>query len=169
MLVGEAPGRTEDRAGVPFVGDAGQLFDEMLREVGLERDDVYVANVVKHRPMAVGSPRNRTPRAREIEACVPWLHEQIRLVRPVLIVPLGNVALRRFLGPKSKITEERGKLFTWEGRSVIPTYHPAYVMRFTGLLGEYRIDFSTIRARLHALSIAHPCRRSGGARRRSTS
>ena len=94
MLVGEAPGRNEDEGGVPFVGDAGQLLDAMLREIGLERADVYVANVVKLRPTAADRPRNRAPRAPEIAACVPWLHEQIRLVDPKLIIPLGNVALR---------------------------------------------------------------------------
>lgn len=147
MLIGEAPGRQEDEQGKPFVGDAGQLLNGMLRDVGVRREDVYVANVIKHRP-----PKNRNPRVGEIRACLPWLAEQIQLVDPKLIVPLGNVAMRRFRDASDKIEDVRGKCSMWGGRRIIPTYHPSYVRRFPEKMQNYREDFETVRATLVALT-----------------
>jgi DNA polymerase len=146
MLIGEAPGRQEDEQGKPFVGDAGQLLNGMLRAIGIRREDIYLANVIKHRP-----PRNRNPSAGEIKACLPWLIEQIQRVDPKLIVPLGNFALRRF-DPRAKIGDVRGKCFLWKGRMIIPTYHPSYVRRFPKKMLDYREDFETIRAALDTLT-----------------
>ena len=145
MLIGEAPGRQEDEQGKPFVGDAGQLLDKMLGAIGIRREDVYVTNVIKHRP-----PGNRNPYAGEIKACLPWLIEQIQLVNPKLIVTLGNFALRRF-DRRAKIGEVRGQSFLWAGRTIIPTYHPSYVRRFPKEMLDYRQDFETIGAALDAL------------------
>jgi uracil-DNA glycosylase family 4 len=153
MFIGEAPGRQEDEQGKPFVGDAGELLNTMLCEIAIRRDDVYIANVIKHRP-----PRNRDPYASEIKACLPWLVEQILLVDPKLIVPLGNVAMRRFRDGKDKIGDVRGKCSVWKGRRIIPTYHPSYVGRFPKKMHDYREDFATIRAALDALNDGtEPC------------
>jgi DNA polymerase len=124
MIVGEAPGEDEDLSGRPFVGRAGQLLDKVLASVEIERDDVYVTNLVKHRP-----PANRNPRPEEIAASAPLLLEQIRLVRPQVIVPLGNVPTQWFLGTKEGITKLRGRWADWHGVRVLPMYHPAYLLR----------------------------------------
>jgi DNA polymerase len=124
MIVGEAPGEDEDLSGRPFVGRAGQLLDKVLASVEIERDDVYVTNLVKHRP-----PGNRNPRPEEIAASAPLLLEQIRLVRPQLIVPLGNVPTQWFLDTKEGITKLRGRWADWHGVRVLPMYHPAYLLR----------------------------------------
>lgn len=124
MIVGEAPGEDEDLSGRPFVGRAGQLLDKVLASVEIERDDVYVTNLVKHRP-----PANRNPRPDEIAASVPLLLEQIRLVRPQVIVPLGNVPTQWFLDTKEGITKLRGRWADWHGVRVLPMYHPAYLLR----------------------------------------
>ncbi|HKI56298.1 MAG TPA: uracil-DNA glycosylase [Trueperaceae bacterium] len=124
MLVGEAPGEEEDRAGRPFVGRAGQLLDRVLASVGLDRDDIYITNMVKFRP-----PGNRNPRPEEIAASEPVLLEQIRLIRPQIIATLGNVPTQYFLGTKDGITRTHGKWFEWQGLRVFPLYHPAYLLR----------------------------------------
>ncbi len=124
MIVGEAPGEDEDLSGRPFVGRAGQLLDKVLASVDIERDDVYVTNLVKFRP-----PANRNPRPEEVAASVPLLLEQIRLVRPQVIVPLGNVPTQWFLETKEGITKLRGRWVDWHGVRVLPMYHPAYLLR----------------------------------------
>ena len=124
MIVGEAPGEDEDLSGRPFVGRAGQLLDKVLASVEIERDDVYVTNLVKHRP-----PANRNPRPEEIAASVPLLLEQIKLVRPQIIVPLGNVPTQWFLDTKEGITKLRGRWADWHGVRMLPMYHPAYLLR----------------------------------------
>lgn len=124
MIVGEAPGEDEDLSGRPFVGRAGQLLDKVLASVAIERDEVYVTNLVKHRP-----PGNRNPRPEEIAASAPLLLEQIRLVRPQVIVPLGNVPTQWFLDTKEGITKLRGRWADWHGVRVLPMYHPAYLLR----------------------------------------
>lgn len=120
MFVGEAPGRNEDLRGEPFVGAAGKLLDELLASIGLERSQVYIANILKCRP-----PGNRDPLAEEIGTCTPFLAEQIRLVDPVVIVTLGNFATRYVLGTQAGITTLRGKLYHVDGRQVVPIFHPA--------------------------------------------
>lgn len=125
MFVGEAPGRWEDERGEPFVGTAGRFFDTLLRSVGLTRGEVYVTNVVKCRPFVGPAPgRNRPPRPAEIEACRPWLEEELRLVQPEIIVPMGRVALDYFL-PGRKISEVHGKPQRADGRTILPLFHPA--------------------------------------------
>ena len=124
MIVGEAPGEDEDLSGRPFVGRAGQLLDKVLASVEIEREEVYVTNLVKHRP-----PGNRNPRPEEIAASAPLLLEQIRLVRPQVIVPLGNVPTQWFLDTKEGITKLRGRWADWHGVRVLPMYHPAYLLR----------------------------------------
>jgi uracil-DNA glycosylase family 4 len=125
MVVGEAPGRREDESGQPFVGAAGRVFDALLASIGLARGDVYITNVVKCRPFT-GSPpgRNRPPRPLEIERCRPWLEEELRLVRPAIVVPMGQVALEAFL-PGRRIGEVHGRPHDQDGRIVLPLYHPA--------------------------------------------
>ncbi|MGB4592356.1 MAG: uracil-DNA glycosylase [Coriobacteriia bacterium] len=120
MFIGEAPGRNEDLKGEPFVGAAGKLLDELLASIGLERSQVYIANVLKCRP-----PGNRDPLAEEIATCTPFLAEQVRLISPDVIATLGNFATKYILGTELGITQLRGKLFHTDGRQVVPIFHPA--------------------------------------------
>ena len=127
MFIGEGPGYHEDKQGEPFVGAAGQLLTRLLSEIGLERRDVRICNVVMCRP-----PGNRDPLPDEIEACRPWLMEQVALVDPAIVVTLGNFATRTILDRPISISRVRGQRFIWEGRTVIPTFHPAAVLRGGG-------------------------------------
>jgi len=124
MIIGEAPGEDEDLSGRPFVGRAGQLLDKVLASVEIDRADVYVTNIVKFRP-----PGNRNPRPDEIDASIPMLLEQIRCVRPQVIVTLGNVPTQWFLQSKEGITKLRGRWSDWHGVRLLPLYHPAYLLR----------------------------------------
>jgi uracil-DNA glycosylase len=125
MIVGEGPGAEEDAQGLPFVGRSGKLLDRLLlEEVGVRRDQVYVANVVKCRP-----PGNRDPRPDEVEACATWLDAQLELVAPTVVVTLGNFATRALLGTKEGITRLRGRTYPWRGSALVPTFHPAAVLR----------------------------------------
>ena len=124
MFIGEGPGAEEDKMGIPFVGKAGKLLNMAFQSIGLDKDSVYIANVVKCRP-----PGNRNPEADEIEACSGYLKEQIKQVNPKIIVLLGSVALKAILGNQYKITESRGKWFEKDGIPVIPTFHPAALLR----------------------------------------
>ncbi len=124
MFIGEGPGYHEDRQGVPFVGKAGMLLDRLLGEAGLDRRDVYIANVVKCRP-----PNNRDPRPDEIDACKHFLVEQIRLVDPAVVMTMGNFSTKLLLKTTVGITRMRGNIIPWWGRVVIPTFHPAAALR----------------------------------------
>ncbi|MCL1598697.1 MAG: uracil-DNA glycosylase [Actinomycetia bacterium] len=124
MVVGEGPGQQEDEEGVPFVGRSGRLLASLLTEVGLERDDVYIANVVKCRP-----PRNRDPRPAEIDACKPYLRRQIELVDPLVVITLGNFSTKLLLRTTTGITRLRGVAYEWWGRYLVPTFHPAAALR----------------------------------------
>ncbi len=124
MFVGEGPGRDEDEQGEPFVGRAGRKLNEMIRAIGLERADVYIANIVKCRP-----PENRDPKPDEIETCSPFLFEQIESIRPKVIVTLGSPATKTLLGIKTGITKVRGTWQSCRGIPVMPTYHPAFLLR----------------------------------------
>jgi DNA polymerase len=145
MFIGEGPGYYEDKQGEPFVGAAGQLLTRMLGEIGLARGDVYIANVVKCRP-----PGNRDPLPDEIEACRPWLAGQLEHIRPRVIVTLGNFATRVILDRQVSISRVRGQRFEIDGRTVIPTFHPAAILHGGGEAGPQmqalRQDFQTIRA-----------------------
>ena len=127
MIVGEAPGASEDKAGRPFVGRAGKLLDELLAEADLARDEVYITNVLKARP-----PGNRDPRADEVAHHMPWLEEQLALIQPRLVIPLGRHALRHF-DPGAKISDVHGQLLLARERALYPMYHPAAALRARGL------------------------------------
>ncbi len=124
MFVGEAPGFHEDKQGLPFVGPSGQLLNRLLAGISLRREDVYICNVVKSRP-----PNNRDPQADEIAACRPWLDGQIRLVDPKVVVTLGNFAAKTLLGTATGITRLRGRTYPFQGRLLLPTFHPAAALR----------------------------------------
>ncbi|HYR63883.1 MAG TPA: uracil-DNA glycosylase [Actinomycetota bacterium] len=127
MFVGEAPGFHEDRQGLPFVGAAGQLLDTMLGSIGLDRSRCSICNVIKCRP-----PGNRDPMPDEIEACRPFLEAQLQFIKPRVIVTLGNFATRFVLAKQVSISRVRGQRFEVDGRTVIPTYHPAAVLHGGG-------------------------------------
>lgn len=124
MFIGEGPGADEDKEGIPFVGKAGKLLDMCFQATGINKDDVYIANIVKCRP-----PANRDPEKDEIEACMEYLRIQVKEVNPKIIVLLGRVALTTILGPQHKITEDRGKWFDKGEILILPTFHPAALLR----------------------------------------
>lgn len=124
MFIGEGPGETEDLQGRPFVGKAGQLLDRMIRAMGLNRSDVYICNIVKCRP-----PNNREPAPDEVATCTPYLLEQIEIVRPEVIITLGRPATQFILQSKLAMNRLRGQWHLWRGISIMPTYHPAYLLR----------------------------------------
>jgi DNA polymerase len=124
MFVGEAPGRDEDIQGIPFVGRAGQLLNKILEAAEIERDDVYIANIIKCRP-----PNNRTPLTNEIEACIPYLGKQVALIAPKIICTLGLPATQTLLGIRGSMGSLRGKMYVEGDVKVIPTYHPAAALR----------------------------------------
>jgi len=125
MFIGEAPGREEDLQGRPFVGDAGMVLTRLINKMGFQREDVYIANIVKCRP-----PVNRDPEMDEIETCRRFLEKQIAIIRPRVIVSLGRISTATLAGnPRLKITAVRGKFFDYKGIPVMPTFHPAYLMR----------------------------------------
>ena len=125
MLIGEAPGKEEDIQGAPFVGDAGMLLTRLLLKMGLRREDVYIANIIKCRP-----PMNRDPEEDEVAACRSFVEQQIAIVRPSVIMTLGRVALQTLMNaPKLRITAARGRFLDYNGIPVMPTFHPAYLLR----------------------------------------
>ena len=145
MFVGEAPGAEEDRQGLPFVGRAGQLLNELLVEIGLSREEVFICNVLKSRP-----PENRDPQPTEIAACEPYLFEQVRLIQPRVVCTLGNFATKLLTGNPTGITRVRGIPQTHElgGRTVhlLPLFHPAAALRTPAVKEQLRADFATIPA-----------------------
>ena len=147
MFIGEAPGFHEDKQGVPFVGAAGQLLNRLLADSGIERDEVYINNVILCRP-----PGNRDPLHDELEACRPWLDERIAIIDPAVIVTLGNWATRYILGSNVSISRVRGQRFPWNGRIVIPTFHPAAVLHGGGensrQMAALRMDFQEMKRAL---------------------
>ena len=147
MFIGEAPGAEEDRQGLPFVGRAGQLLDQLLGEIGMKRQDVFVANILKSRP-----PGNRDPQPEEIEACWPFLERQIELIEPRVIATLGNFATKRITGSPTGITRCCGtpQVHALAGRTVFvyPLFHPAAALRTPSVLERLREDFSRLPALL---------------------
>ena len=140
MFVGEAPGFHEDRIGKPFVGAAGKLLDQLLGEIGIERRDIYIANVIKCRP-----PQNRNPRVEEIESCKPFLLKQIELIRPKIICTLGNFSTQLLLGRKVGITKVRGQAFERGSYVVVPMLHPAAALHRESMLQAVKGDFQNLR------------------------
>jgi DNA polymerase len=145
MFVGEAPGEDEDRQGEPFVGRAGQLLTKIIEAIDLTRDQVYIANVVKCRP-----PGNRNPEADEIATCEPFLFRQIEVIRPRVIVPLGKFAAQSLLRTTDPITRLRGRAFAYRGATLIPTFHPAYLLRYPSAKRDVWEDMKKVRALLQA-------------------
>jgi uracil-DNA glycosylase family 4 len=138
MFVGEAPGYHEDRSGRPFVGRAGRLLDKLLAKVGLRREEVYITNVVKHRP-----PENRAPNKDEVRACFPYLQRQIQVINPKVIVPLGRFALEAFVKDQ-QISKVHGQPFKVGERIILPLYHPAAALRSRAVQHDLEKDFSKL-------------------------
>ena len=140
MFVGEAPGADEDEQGEPFVGKAGQLLTKIIQTTGLQRSDVYIANILKCRPDTPSqSAGNRKPTPEEMNTCIPYLHEQIDLIRPKVLVALGATAVEGLLGKTVGITRLRGIWHTYRGIPLMPTYHPAYLLRNQALSEKRRV------------------------------
>ncbi len=140
MFVGEAPGADEDEQGEPFVGKAGQLLTKIIQATGLSRGEVYIANILKCRPDTPGqSAGNRKPTPEEMQTCIPFLHEQIDLIRPKVIVALGATAVEGLLGKTVGITKLRGHWQTYRGTPLMPTYHPAYLLRNQAMSEKRRV------------------------------
>jgi DNA polymerase len=140
MFVGEAPGADEDEQGEPFVGKAGQLLTRIIETMGLKRSDVYIANILKCRPDTPGHVAgNRKPRPEEMETCIPYLHEQIDLIKPKVLVALGATAVEGLLGKTQGITKLRGHWQEYRGTPLMPTYHPAYLLRNQALSEKRRV------------------------------
>jgi uracil-DNA glycosylase family 4 len=141
MFVGEAPGEEEDKRGEPFVGRAGQLLTKIIEAIGLSREQVYIANVIKCRP-----PDNRNPEPDEVAACEPYLFRPIDVIRPAVIVPLGKFAAQCLLKTTDPITRLRGRRFDYRGTTLIPTFHPAYLLRNPSAKREVWEDMKKVRA-----------------------
>jgi uracil-DNA glycosylase family 4 len=140
MFIGEAPGADEDEQGEPFVGRAGELLTKIIQTMGLSRSTVYIANILKCRPDTPGQASgNRKPTLDEMKTCIPYLHEQIDLIRPEVIVALGGTAVEGLLGKMTGITKLRGNWHTYRGTPLMPTYHPAYVLRNQALSEKRRV------------------------------
>ena len=143
MFVGEAPGADEDIQGEPFVGRAGQLLTKIIEAIGLRREDVYIANVIKCRP-----PQNRNPEQDEVETCEPFLFQQIDVIKPKVIVALGTFAARTLLRTLDPISRLRGRVYEYRGAKLIPTFHPAYLLRNPASKREVWQDMKLVRSLL---------------------
>lgn len=140
MFVGEAPGVDEDEQGEPFVGKAGQLLTKIIQTMGLSRNTVYIGNILKCRPDTPGQTAgNRKPTPEEMQTCIPFLHEQIDLIQPKVLVALGATAVEGLLGKTVGITKLRGHWQTYRGIPLMPTYHPAYLLRNQALSEKRRV------------------------------
>jgi DNA polymerase len=143
MFVGEAPGRDEDLQGYPFVGKAGQLLTKIIEAISLRREDVYIANVIKCRP-----PENRNPEPDEVERCEPFLFRQIDIVKPKVIVALGKFGAQTLLRTLDPISRLRGRVYDYRGAKLIPTFHPAYLLRNPASKREVWEDMKLVRSLL---------------------
>ncbi len=147
MFIGEAPGSEEDRQGLPFVGRAGQLLTKIIESIGIDRNDVYICNVLKCRP-----PKNRNPETDEVETCSPFLRQQLESVRPQIVCCLGTFSAQTMLGMKIPISKLRGRFHEIEGIRFIATFHPAYLLRNPEKKREVWEDMKQIRAALTGLA-----------------
>lgn len=143
MFVGEAPGRDEDQQGEPFVGPAGQLLTKIIEAIGLTRDQVYIANVIKCRP-----PQNRNPEFDEVQTCAPFLFQQLDVIRPRVVVALGAFAVRTLLRSEQSISRLRGQVFDYRGAKLVPTFHPAFLLRSPDRKRDVWQDMKKVRALL---------------------
>lgn len=146
MFIGEGPGEQEDLQGIPFVGPAGRLLDDMLRMIGLDRSNVYIANIVKCRP-----PKNRDPRPEEEDACWPWLKRQIEIVDPKIIICLGRIAATNLISEDFRITKEHGLWFDIGGRRYTAIYHPSALLRDLSKRPETFVDLRSIRSEIRKI------------------
>ena len=140
MFVGEAPGADEDIQGIPFVGRAGQLLTKIIEAIDLKREDVYIANVIKCRP-----PQNRNPEPDEVDSCEPFLFQQIDAIKPTVIVALGKFGAQTLLRTQDPISRLRGRVFNYRGAKLIPTFHPAYLLRNPSSKREVWEDMKLVR------------------------
>jgi uracil-DNA glycosylase family 4 len=140
MFVGEAPGGDEDIQGIPFVGRAGQLLTKIIEAIGLKRDDVYIANVIKCRP-----PQNRNPEPDEVQTCQPFLFRQIDIIKPKVIVALGKFGAQTLLETSDPISRLRGRIYDYRGAKLVPTFHPAYLLRNPASKREVWEDMKLVR------------------------
>ena len=145
MFVGEAPGADEDQQGIPFVGRAGQLLTKIIEAIGLSRDDVYIANVIKCRP-----PGNRNPEQDEVETCEPFLFQQIDLIKPKVIVALGKFGAQTLLRTLDPISRLRGRVYEYRGAKLIPTFHPAFLLRNPSSKREVWEDMKLVKKLLNS-------------------
>lgn len=148
MIVGEGPGAQEDRRGVAFIGPAGELLTKMLAAIDINRDDVYICNIIKCRP-----PNNRTPSSSECESCLPFLRQQFVLVKPKVMLLMGSTALKSILSPDLTITKSRGNWFERKGIWMLPTYHPAALLRDPAKKREAWQDMQMLEAKLKELEL----------------
>ena len=148
LFVGEGPGEQEDLQGIPFVGPAGKLLDDMLSIIDLTREDCYIANIVKCRP-----PRNRDPQQEEQAACFPYLDNQIDLLDPKIIVCLGRIAAQKLIAPDFRITSQHGRWFFRQDRWYMAMYHPSALLRDVSKRPESFDDLLTLRAKLRDLGM----------------
>ncbi len=149
MFVGEAPGRDEDIQGIPFVGRAGQKLTQIIEAIGLKREQVYIANVIKCRP-----PENRNPEPDEVEQCEPFLFRQVDTIKPKVIVALGTFAARSLLKTMDPISRLRGRVFDYRGAKLVPTFHPAFLLRNPSCRREVWEDMKKVRALLNGEHVA---------------
>ena len=149
MFVGEAPGRDEDIQGIPFVGRAGQKLTQIIEAIGLKRDDVYIANVIKCRP-----PDNRNPEPDEVESCEPFLFRQVDTIKPKVIVALGTFAAKSLLKTTDSISRLRGRVYDYRGAKLVPTFHPAFLLRNPSCRREVWEDMKKVRALLNGEDVA---------------
>ena len=147
MLIAEAPGFYEDKSGIVFQGKSGKLLDKILAASGFNRDKhIYISNIVKCRP-----PNNRAPNSVEKEACIPYLFDQIEIIDPKIIILLGSTALKGLIDPNAKITQVRGQWINWNGKLVMPTYHPSALLRNSALKRPVWEDFKNVVAKYREL------------------
>ena len=149
MFVGEAPGESEDKSGIPFVGRAGKLLDKYLEAVGIDRDEVYIANILKCRP-----PNNRDPLPEEQEVCMDYLREQVRLIKPKIIVCLGRIAAKRLIDPQFRITRQHGTWVQKGGIWMTAIYHPSALLRDVSKRPETFEDLLKIRDKIREVGAA---------------
>lgn len=147
MVVGEGPGQHEDLQGLPFVGQAGKLLDQLLAAAGVQRRDVYITNIVKCRP-----PQNRDPLPGEVEACAPYLDRQLALIQPDLVLVLGRHALARLLPGQAGISRVHGRVVEKDGRAYMPMYHPAAALYNSLLLKTLEEDFRQVPRQLEIIA-----------------
>lgn len=148
MFIGEGPGADEDKEGLPFVGKAGKLMNFALEGIGINRDSLYITNIVKCRP-----PQNRDPESDEIEACIEYVKNQIGIIKPKIIVLLGKIALQNILGSEYKITSSRGKWLEKDGIMFMPTWHPAALLRDENKKIQFWQDLELVKNKAEELNL----------------